>query len=285
MSIHPSAIVEPGAEIHPGAVVGPYCVVGAHVTLAEGVELVSHVAVAGHTSIGPRTRIWPFASIGHQPQDLKYRGEESRLEIGADCMIREHVTANPGTGGGGMVTRIGDRCLLMVGTHIGHDCEIGSGVIMANNATLAGHVAIGDSAFLGGLSAVHQYVRIGEHAMVGGMTGVEKDVIPFGSVIGNRAYLGGLNIVGLKRRGFEREAIHALRSAYREIFFGAGTLAERAAVAAEAHQGVETVARLTAFILADSSRSFCTPRDEPRSESGAEPDAERGAETTDARAE
>jgi len=271
VSVHPTAVVEPGAEVHPGATVGPFCVVGAGVSLAEGAELVSHVAVAGRTAIGPRTRVWPFASIGHQPQDLKYRGEESRLEIGADCMIREHVTANPGTTGGGMVTRIGDRCLLMVGAHVGHDCQIGPGVILANNATLAGHVEIGDSAFLGGLSAVHQFVRVGEQAMVGGMTGVEKDVIPFGSVIGNRAHLGGLNIVGLKRRGFDRETIHALRGAYREIFFGQGTLAERAAAAARAHAGVAAVERLAAFILADSSRSFCTPRDEARAEPGPEP--------------
>ncbi|GMG83662.1 acyl-ACP--UDP-N-acetylglucosamine O-acyltransferase [Paralimibaculum aggregatum] len=262
MSIHPSAVVEPGAEIAPGVEIGPFCHVGAEVVLGEGVQLVSHVTVAGRTRIGARTRVWPFASLGHQPQDLKFEGEPSRLEIGADCMIREHVTANPGTRGGGMLTSVGDRCLLMVGAHVGHDCKLGNGVILANNATLAGHVEIGDFAFLGGLSAVHQFVRIGGQAMVGGMTGVEKDVIPFGLVIGNRAELGGLNIVGLKRRGFPREVIHALRAAYREVFHGAGSLHERAERAAAAHAGVAAVEEMIGFILADSSRSFCTPRAE-----------------------
>lgn len=259
--IHPTAVVEPGAEIGAGCRIGPCCVVGAEVRLGDGVELLSHVAVAGRTSIGARTRIWPFASVGHQPQDLKYKGEASELIIGADCMIREHATLNPGTEGGGMVTRVGDGCLLMVGTHVGHDCQIADRVIMANNATLAGHVEIGAHAFLGGLCAVHQFVRIGAHAMVGGMSGVEKDVIPFGSVIGNRAELGGLNIIGLKRRGFDRETIHALRAAYRAIFAGAGTLHERAERAAADFPEVEAVQEIAAFIGADSSRSFCTPRD------------------------
>ena len=260
MTLHPTAVVEPGATLGEGVTVGPYCVVGADVVLAEGVTLVSHVAVAGRTTIGPRTRVWPFASIGHQPQDLKYAGEPSRLEIGADCMIREHVTANPGTTGGGMVTRIGDGCLMMMGAHVGHDCQVGDGVIMANNATLAGHVAVGDHAFLGGLSAVHQFVRLGAHCMVGGMAGVEKDVIPFGTVLGNRAELGGLNVVGLRRRGFDRETIQALRAAYRMIFEGGGTLAERAAEAAAAWEGVPAVQEMARFILSDSSRKFCTPR-------------------------
>lgn len=260
MSIHPSSVVEPGAEIGTGVEIGPFCHVGAEVRLRDGVVLHSHVSLTGRTEIGARTRVWPFASLGSQPQDLKYEGEQSSLSIGADCMVREHVTANPGTKGGGMHTRVGDKCLLMVGSHIGHDCQLGQGVILANNATLAGHVEIGDFAFLGGLCAVHQFVRIGQHAMVGGMTGVEKDVIPFGSVIGNRAELGGLNIVGLKRRGFPREAIHALRAAYREVFFGEGSLADRAARAAETHRGIEAVEAMVAFILADSSRSFCTPR-------------------------
>ena len=260
MTVHPTALVDPGARLGADVRVGPWCVVGPGVELCDGVELLSHVAVAGNTRIGQRTRVWPFASLGHQPQDLKYAGEPSRLEIGADCMVREHVTANPGTTGGGMVTRVGDRCLLMVGAHVGHDCQIGDGVIMANNATLAGHVIVGEHAFLGGLSAVHQFVRIGAHAMVGGMSGVERDVIPFGSVIGNRAELGGLNIVGLKRRGFARETIHALRAAYREIFHGEGSLAERAAAAGRAHADEPAVQQVVAFILADSSRSFCVPR-------------------------
>ncbi len=261
MTIHPTAVVEDGAAIAPGATVGPFCVVGAEVVLDDGVELVSHVAVAGRTTIGPGTKVWPFASIGHQPQDLKYAGEASSLEIGSGNMIREHVTMNPGTSGGGMLTRVGNGGLFMMGAHVGHDCMLGDHVIMANNATLAGHVEVGDHAFLGGLSAVHQFVRIGTSAMIGGMTGVEKDVIPFGMAIGNRADLGGLNLVGLKRRGFDRDTIHALRTAYRELFYGEGSLQQRAPGVAEAHPDVGAVRELIDFVLADTARSFCTPRD------------------------
>ncbi|MEM8699765.1 MAG: acyl-ACP--UDP-N-acetylglucosamine O-acyltransferase, partial [Pseudomonadota bacterium] len=187
--------------------------------------------------------------------------EPSRLEIGADCMIREHATLNPGTEGGGMLTSLGDRCLMMMGSHIGHDCRVGSNVIMANNATLGGHVEIGDFVLLGGLCAVHQFVRIGTQAMVGGMTGVEKDVIPYATAIGDRADLGGLNLIGLKRRGFDRETIHALRSAYRELFAPGATLAERAAEVGSRHAGIAPVEEITRFIHADSSRKFCTPRE------------------------
>lgn len=261
MGVHPTAIVEEGARIGSGVRIGPYSLVGPDVELGDEVELLSHVVVTGHTRIGADTRIWPFASIGHRPQDLKYAGETSFLEIGCRNMIREHVTMNPGTTGGGLTTRIGDGGLFMMGAHVGHDCQIGDNVIMANNATLAGHVEVGHFAFLGGLCAVHQYVRIGGHAMVGGMTGVEKDVIPFGTVIGNRAELGGLNIIGLRRRGFDRETIQALRDAYRGIFYGEGSLAERAAVVGQRHPGVVPVQEMVAFILADTSRNFCTPRD------------------------
>lgn len=262
MSIHPTAIVEDGAILGDGVSIGPFCVVGSNVELGDRVELVSHVVVAGHTSIGRGTRIWPFASVGHQPQDLKYAGEASRLEIGADCMIREHATLNPGTAGGGMLTRVGDRCLLMMGTHVGHDCFVGSNVIMANNATLGGHVKVQDYALLGGLCAVHQFVRIGSHAVVGGMTGVEKDVIPFASAIGNRAELGGLNLIGLKRRGFDRETIHTMRSAYKELFAGEGSLYQRAEEMSERYPDIDPVQEIVAFIRADTSRSFCKPRDD-----------------------
>ena len=261
MTIHPTAVIEDGAKIGLDVKIGPFCVIGTQVTLGDGVELVSHVAVAGNTTIGAGTRIWPFASIGHQPQDLKFTGEESYLEIGTGNMIREHVTMNPGTAGGGLYTRVGNNGLFMMGSHVGHDCQLGDNVIMANNATLAGHVELGDFAFMGGLSAVHQFVRIGPHAMVGGMSGVEKDVIPFGSVIGNRADLGGLNIIGLRRRGFDRAAIHGLRDAYRAIFYGDGSLSDRAAAAAEKYADVEAVQQVASFILADTSRNFCTPRD------------------------
>ena len=259
VNIHPTAIVEPGANIDDGVIIGPYCIVGADVSLGEGVELVSHIVITGRTEIGPRSRAFPFASIGHRPQDLKYRGEPSRLEIGADTVMREHVTVNPGTEGGGMLTRIGDRCLLMVGVHVAHDCRIGDGVIMANNATLGGHVSIDDFAVLGGMSAVHQFVRIGRHAMIGGMSGVENDVIPYGSVMGNRAYLSGLNIVGLKRRSFSRDVIHDLRKAYRLLFAEEGTMAERLDDVAEEFSGVDPVMDIVEFIRSDSSRAICQP--------------------------
>ncbi len=260
--IHPTAIVEDGALIGPDCEIGPYCVIGPRVSLARGVTLKSHVAVAGRTEIGEGTTVWPFASLGHQPQDLKFRGEETMLTIGARCMIREGVTMNPGTEGGGGLTSVGDGCLFMVSSHVGHDCRVGNGVIVANNVPLAGHVQVGDRAVLGGNAAVHQFCRIGRAAMVGGLTGVERDVIPFGSVIGDRAVLGGLNLVGLKRSGVAREAIHALRAAYREIFLGReGSLSDRAREAAERHAGQPLVLEVTDFILADSSRSFCTPRE------------------------
>ncbi|MEM9138804.1 MAG: acyl-ACP--UDP-N-acetylglucosamine O-acyltransferase [Pseudomonadota bacterium] len=261
MTIHPTAIVEDGAVLGADVKIGAYCIVGPHVTLGDGVELISHAVVTGHTQVGARSRIWPFASVGHQPQDLKFSGEESYLEIGEDTMIREHATLNPGTTGGGLYTRVGNNCLFMMGTHVGHDCQVGSNVIMANNATLAGHVEIGDFAILGGLSAVQQFTRIGHQVMVGGMSGVENDVIPFGSVLGNRASLGGLNLIGLKRRGFDRQTIHALREAYRLMFFGEGTLSDRAAEVAEKFAGVQPVDEMTSFVLADPGRSFCTPRD------------------------
>ncbi len=258
-AIHPSSIVDPAVRLGEGVRIGPFCVVGPDVSLGDGVVLESHVAVAGVTSIGARTRVWPFASLGHQPQDLKFRGERTALEIGADCMIREGVTMSPGTEGGGGVTRVGARGLFMVGVHIGHDCAVGDNVIMANNATLAGHVSVGDFAVLGGISAVHQFVRIGAGAMVGGMTGVEKDVIPFGSVIGDRARLAGLNLVGMKRRGVGREEINAIRAAYRAIFFGEGSLADRATAALSTFAHSPGALEIATFITGASARSFCTP--------------------------
>ncbi|HSV28957.1 MAG TPA: acyl-ACP--UDP-N-acetylglucosamine O-acyltransferase [Candidatus Omnitrophota bacterium] len=258
-NIHPSAIVDPNARVADSATIGPFCVVGPDVELGDNVELISHVAVAGRTTIGEGTRIFPFASIGHQPQDLKYHGEPSTLEIGKNNQIREYVTMQPGTEGGGMVTRVGDNCLFMASAHVAHDCILGNNVIMANNATLAGHVVVGEFAFLGGLSAVHQFVRIGKHAMIGGMSGVEADVIPFGMVIGNRAHLNGLNIIGLRRRGFTRDEIHTLRNAYRLLFAPEGTLAERVVDVAEQFKDNAVVMEIVEFIRSDSSRSLCTP--------------------------
>ena len=259
-NIHPTAVVEPGASIGADVVIGPYCCIGANAALGDGVELHSHVVVAGRTKIGAGTRIYPFASIGHPPQDLKYKGEPSALEIGCNNVIREHVTMNPGTEGGGMITRVGDNCLFMVGSHVAHDCLIGNHVIMANNATLGGHVQIGDYAILGGLAAVHQFVRIGHHAMIGGMSGVEQDVIPYGSVMGDRARLSGLNIVGLKRRGFSRDNIHALRTAYRLLFAQEGAINERLEDVSEMFESNETVMEVVSFMRADSARGVCQPK-------------------------
>ena len=214
----------------------------------------------GNTTVGSNSQIFPFSSIGYQPQDMKYKGEESRLIIGENNIIREHVTMNPGTDGGGLTTCVGDNCLFMVGAHVAHDCQIGNNVVLVNNATLAGHVSIDEWAIIGGLSAIHQFVRIGKHAMIGGKTGVAEDVIPYGSVIGNRARLSGLNIVGLKRRGFSREEIHNLRKAYRLIFAEEGTLSERIQDVAELFSGTEAVSDILNFITADSSRSICQPK-------------------------
>lgn len=258
--IHSTAIVETGAELAETVFVGPYCIVAAGVRLGDDVRLHSHVVVAGNTLVGAGTQVFPFASVGLPPQDRKYRGEASRLEIGRNCTIREHVTINPGTDGGGLVTRIGDNCLLLVGSHVAHDCFLGSDVTLVNHATLGGHCRIGDHVILGGLSAVHQFVRIGEHAFVGGMSGVENDVIPFGSALGNRASLGGLNIVGLTRSGFAREAIHRLRRAYRTLFGPDGTLKERLADVEEEFSADENVRKVVDFIREGGDRALCTPR-------------------------
>ena len=258
--VHPTAIVAPGARLADDVVIGPYCVIGEDVALAAGVSLKSHVVIDGRTTIGERTRIFPFASIGFETQDLKYKGEPSSLEIGHDNTIREHVTINPGTEGGGMVTRIGNHCLLMVGAHVAHDCQIGDHVILVNNGTLGGHVVMEDYAILGGLSAVHQFCRIGRHAMIGGMSGVERDVIPYGLAMGDRARLTGLNIIGMQRRGFSRDDIQGLRSAYNCLFSDAGTLSERVDEVAKRFGGIGPVDDLVAFIRADSSRAICQPK-------------------------
>jgi len=258
--IHPTAIVARGAMLAETAVIGPFCVVGQDVSLGPRVTLRSHVVVGGRTTIGEGSRLFPFASIGLEPQDLKYRGEDSELVIGRNNTIREYVTMNPGTEGGGMVTRVGDGCLFMVGAHVAHDCQIGDHVVMANNATLAGHVVVGDYAILGGLCAVHQYVRIGRHAMIGGMSGVERDVIPYGQVMGDRARLCGLNIIGMQRRGFSRDDIQGLRNAYQFLFAADGTLTDRVAEIAERFGGLDPVDDVIEFIRADSSRAICQPK-------------------------
>ena len=257
--IHPTAIIEEGAEIGAGVRIGPYCVVGPRVSLGPSVVLESHVAVAGKTSIGEATHIFPFASIGHIPQDLKFRGEEVELVIGARNSIREHTTMNPGTGAGGGITRVGDGNLFMMSTHVAHDCVIGNNVIMANNAALGGHVVIEDNVVVGGLAAIHQFVRIGRGAMIGGMAGVVADVIPYGLVMGERAHLAGLNLVGLKRRGAGRDQIPGLRAAFAEMFEGEGNLQERVRRATEKHPGNPLVAEVAEFVISESSRSFTVP--------------------------
>lgn len=258
--VHPSACVEPGAQLGVGVHIGPFCHVGPEVRLGEGVRLVSHVSVAGVTSIGARTRVFPFAAIGHEPQDLKYRGERVSLTIGEDCLIREGVTMNPGTAGGGLETVVGSRSVFLANSHVAHDCRVGDDVILSNNVMLAGHCQVGDFAILGGGAAAHQFVRIGAHAFIGGLAGVENDVIPFGIALGNRAALAGLNVVGLKRRGFSHEAIHALRRAYRELFNGKGALKERIDDVAVAHAGQAAVEQVVAFLRAGGERAVCAPR-------------------------
>ena len=257
---HPTAIVEDGARIGDGVRLGPYCLIGPNAEIGDGCELLSHVVIAGRTKIGARTRIFPFASIGHQPQDLKFKGEPATLSVGTDCIIREGVTMNPGTEGGGMVTTVGDRCAFLASSHVGHDCRIGNNVIFSNNAMLAGHAEVGDFAILGGGAGVIQFARIGAHSFIGGMSAVENDLIPYGMALGNRAYLSGLNIVGLQRRGFARDEVHALRRAYRLLFAAEGTLKERVDDVGAEFKDHSIVQEIVAFIRVGGKRSLCTPR-------------------------
>ena len=261
IDIHKSSIISKETKLGSNVKIGPYCMLGPNVQVGNNVKIYSHVNLDGYTIIGSDTQIFPFASIGTVPQDLKYKGEKSKLLIGSNNIIREYVTMNPGTKGGGLITKIGNNCLFMIGSHVAHDCFIGNNVIMANNATLAGHVCIGDFAILGGLSAVHQFVRIGKHAMVGGMSGVENDVIPYGSVMGDRAFLSGLNIVGLKRRGFSRNEIQDLRTVFRLIFSIEGTINERLKDAGKMYKKNKVVMEIVNFIkLKNSSRAICKPK-------------------------
>jgi UDP-N-acetylglucosamine acyltransferase len=260
VDIHPTAIIEDGATIGAGVRIGPYCVIGSQVTLGDNVELKSHVALAGDTTIGAGTAIFPFASVGHQAQDLKFRGEAATLTIGEGCIIREGVTINPGTEGGGLSTTIGNNCAFLANSHVGHDSHLGDRVILSNNVMIAGHVTVGSNVIFGGGSAVIQFTRIGDNAFVGGMAGLENDLIPFGMVTGNRANLGGLNLIGLKRANFPREQIHALRAAYKALFeSNEGTLRTRAEAIAETSQDQPLVKRVTDFILVEEDRRFCTP--------------------------
>ena len=259
MSIHPTALVAPAAELGAEVEVGPYCVVGPAVRLHDRVRLVSHVVVEGVTEVGEDTVVQPFAVLGGAPQHLAHKGEATKLVIGARNRIREHVTMHTGTVLGGGVTTVGSDSLFMVASHVAHDCVVGDHVTFANNATLGGHVVVGDWVFMGGLSAVHQFTRIGRYAFAGGGAIVTKDVIPFGSVWGSQAVLGGLNLVGLKRRGFARQAINDLRAAYRLLFAPEGTFQERLDDLEREHAHSPEVMEIVQFIRADASRPICLP--------------------------
>ena len=257
--IHPMAIVQDGAKLGADVEVGPYCLVGQDVSLGDGVRLLSHVVVEGLTDIGPNCIVHPFANLGGPPQHSAHRGEPTRLIIGANNTIREHVTMHTGTVGGRGVTTVGSNGLFMAGSHVAHDCIVGDHVVMANVATLGGHVHMADFVFMGGLSAVHQYSRVGRYSFIGGVAAVTKDVIPFGSVWGNHAHLEGLNLVGLRRRGFTREQINTLRAAYRLLFADEGTFQERLVDVAETYAGSPEVMEIVSFIQADANRPLCLP--------------------------
>ena len=259
--IHRSAIVEDGARIGDNVRIGPFCVIGSQVEIADDAVLDSHVVIDGRTRIGVGTRIFPHAVIGAPPQDISYRGDVTTVEVGSNCIIRENVTIHRGTSHGRGVTRVGDDCYLMVGAHIAHDCEIGNHVVIVNSVALAGHVTIGNHAILSGLTGVHQRTRIGAHAFIGGMSSIVADVIPFAAASGNRAELAGLNIVGLKRRGFDRPTIHALRAAYQAIFNGVGTLQERVDTVAIDFADVPQVMQIVEFIRVGGDRPLTRPRD------------------------
>ena len=248
--IDPSARIEPTAEIGPNVAIGPYCTIGAHVRLGEGCRLLAHVNLTGHTTIGPRTVIHPFASLGSPPQSVHYRGGATRLVVGANCDIRENVTMNTGTEDGGGVTEVGDRCFFMVGSHVGHDCKVGSHVMVANNTLLAGHVTVGDHVVFGGGAAVRQFVRIGEGAMIVGLSGARADVIPWGTAQGPLANLVGLNVIGMRRRGFSKSAIKRYREAYRALFLGKGEFRARLDRVAAEYAKDALVTQLIAFIRA-----------------------------------
>lgn len=256
--IHKTSIIDRNAKIGNNVKIGPFCNVGPGVELRDGVELISNVYIEGNTKIGKKTKIFPFASIGTQPQDLKYKGEKNFLEIGENNIIREYVTINPGTAGGGSLTKIGDRCLFMISSHIAHDCRIGNDVIIANNVPLGGHVTIEDSVIIGGNSAVQQFTRIGRLAMIGGMTGVLKDVIPFGLSFGNRNYLKGLNLIGLRRKKYENKKILELDAAYKEIFINS-KLHENLGKINGSYKGNNLVEEVVKFISKDKKRPLCVP--------------------------
>ena len=259
--IHKSSVVDSKAKIGKNVKVGPFCFVGPKVQLDDGVELISNVHIEGNTKIGKGTKIYPFASIGTAPQDLKYKGEKNGLEVGENNVVREYVTINPGTAGGGNKTIVGNNCLFMISSHVAHDCKIGNNVVIANNVPLGGHVTIEDSVVIGGNSAVQQFTRIGRLAMIGGMTGVLKDVIPFGLSFGNRNYLKGINLIGLRRKKYENKKILELNEAYKKIF-SSNNLQENISKINGEYKGNELVQEVTKFIEKDKKRPICSPLSE-----------------------
>jgi UDP-N-acetylglucosamine acyltransferase len=261
-TIDPTARVEDGAVIGEGTTIGPYCVIGRDVVIGTNCKLIAHVHVMGHTIVGAGCTIYPFASLGGAPQDLSYRGEPTRLEVGGDCTIREGVTMNVGTVKGGGLTRVGDRGFYMNNSHVGHDCIVGNDVIFATSATLGGHCEIGDSVYIGGLSAVHQFTRIGPQTMIGGVCGVRGDVIPYGLANGQYARLEGLNIIGMKRRKFTRERLAVVRSFYQKLFESPGIFSERLAAVQSLANADPAIAEILKFIDAGQHRALCLPSGE-----------------------
>jgi len=260
MAIDPTARVADGARIGDGVEIGPYCIVGPDVELGRGVRLLANVHVTGVTTLGEEVVVYPFASLGTPPQSVHYRGGATRLFIGARCELRENVTMNTGTEEGGALTRVGERCMFMAGSHVGHDCEVGDDVTLANNAVLGGHVSVGNHTFLGGHVAIHQFVRIGEGVMMAGMSAARDDIIPFGFALGQTAALVGLNIVGLRRRGTTRAELHRLRRAYRSLFFVEGKLSDRMEAVTREFGDDPLVGKIIAFIGARGKRPLMRPR-------------------------
>jgi UDP-N-acetylglucosamine acyltransferase len=262
VTVHPTAIVYDGAELADGVEVGPFCIVGEKVRIGADTRLKSHVVIEGSTELGQRNEVWPFAVLGGPPQHTAYKGEDTRLVIGDDNVIREHATMNLGTVNGGGITKVGSNGFFMIESHVGHDCIVGDNVLLIKQATLGGHCLIDDFVIVGGLAAVHQFCRVGRYAFIGGLAAVVKDVIPYGSVWGNHAHLEGLNLVGLKRRGFSRETINTLRAAYRLLFADEGTFQERLEDTAETFGDSPEVMEILDFIRADASRPLCLPERE-----------------------
>ena len=258
--IHPTALIEEGAVLGEDVYVGPYSTVGAQVHLKERVKLHSHVVISGDTEIGEDTEIYPFVSLGHPPQHLSQMDPTMKLRIGKKNVIRESVTMNLGTASGAGVTTVGNDGYFMANSHVAHDCVVGDHCVFANCATIGGHAQVNDHVIIGGLAAVHQHVRVGKHAIIGGMTGVEFDVIPYGSIMGNRAYLAGLNLIGLKRRGYTRSQIHDLRNAYRLLFAEEGTFQERLVDVAELFEANEEAMEIVNFVREDTARGLTMPK-------------------------